>query len=47
MRGFVWVPLRLRSNWPHPDASVENSVLEPNVWAFRSLTPPCQGNGLL
>lgn len=26
VRGFVSVPLRLRSNWPHPDASVENSA---------------------
>lgn len=32
--GFVLVPLRLRSNWPHPDASVETSVREPNTAAF-------------
>lgn len=31
MCGFVWVPLRLRSNWPYPDASVENSVWGPNT----------------
>lgn len=29
VRGFVSVPLRLRSNWPHPDASVENSTPGP------------------
>lgn len=33
VHGFVLVPLRLRSNWPHPDASVENSVQGPNILA--------------
>lgn len=34
MYGFVSVPVRLRSNWPHPDASVKNSAQEPNTLAF-------------
>lgn len=50
--GFDQVPLRLRSNWPQPDASVKNNVWGPNTFGvffffWWSTAPPCQVNGPL